>query len=689
MFAHELGSDGRDATDAELVAAAKGIGLILDKQSRQTQSSIAALRRPALMRRQDGSYLVVLPALHNGECSVADPTDETVDSRPVRMSLATLTANWPGELFVVQRVDAQFVAPPADFGLKWFVPIVWRYRRPLGHVLIASCFVQLFALTTPLFFQIIVDKVLVHKTLATLYVVVLGLVVLGLFDVSLQYLRTYVLAHTANKLDVELGARIFRHLFRLPQSYFDARPVGQTVARLRELESIRSFLTSQGLMSVIDLLFTVVLLGALFAYSSQLALVVVVWMPLYVIVAAVLRPILRQKLQQKYNTGAESQQFLVESVVGSQTIKTAGIEGLVGRQWSDRLAAYVKSAFEALMVATAGQNTIQYLSKGMTAAVLFFGAKAVIDGGMTVGELVAFNMIASQVTAPILRLANLWQDVQQVQVSVERIGDILESPPEPHPKIWPALKPMRGEIRLVDVHFRYEASAADVLRGITLHVPAGQVIGIVGPSGSGKSTVAKLVERLYLPGRGRLFVDGMDLVHVPLAWLRGQIGTVMQESILFNRSVRENIAFGVPSADLGRIREVARLAGADDFISALPQGYDSPIVERGANLSGGQRQRIALARALIRDPKILIFDEATSALDYETQAIIERNMPEIARGRTVIIIAHRLTAVRRCDRIVSIVDGLVVEDGKHAELLTRNSGFYQRAWGLQSGEASA
>jgi subfamily B ATP-binding cassette protein HlyB/CyaB len=398
----------------------------------------------------------------------------------------------------------------------------------------------------------------------------------------------------------------------------------------------------------------------------------------------VVRPILRDKIDERFNTGAASQQFLVESVFGMQTLKAAAVEPILRNQWEERLAAYVRTAFEAVVISSVGQNAIQLVSKLTLAAVLLFGAMAVVDNELTVGGLIAFNMIMNQATQPVLRLSQLWQDFQQVQISVRRLGDILNSPTETQRLGVAHLPVARGAIRMAGVSFRYRPDMPEVLKSIDLDIPAGQVIGLVGPSGSGKSTLTKLLQRLYRPEQGQILIDGLDIGQIDAAWLRRQIGVVLQESTLFNRTIHENIALANPGMPRAQVIMVARLAGADEFISKLPLGYDTPIEERGANLSGGQRQRIAIARALATQPRILILDEATSALDYESERIIQRNMRHIVQGRTVIIIAHRLNAVRRCDRIIALDGGQIVEQGTHAELLARPKGVYARLWRLQS-----
>ena len=513
------------------------------------------------------------------------------------------------------------------------------------------------------------------------------MVTLGLFETILQFLRTYTLSHTTNRIDVELGRRLFHHLFRLPLAYFETRPAGQTVARMRELETIRSFLTGQGLTSLLDLVFTLIFFAVMFIYSVKLTLVVLASIPVYIVIASLIRPVLREQINEKFNRGARSQQFLVESIVGAQTLKAASVEPMMQAQWEERLAAYVRTSFDAGISGALGQNLIQYVSKVTTALILFIGAQSVIEGTMTVGELIAFNMIASQVVQPILRLSQLWQDFQQVQVSVARLGDILNAPPEPVPQNLLTLPPPRGAIEFRDVTMRYRPDAADALRNVSLSIEPGEVIGVVGPSGSGKSTLTKLIQRLYSPQSGQVMIDGVDVAQLDPGWLRRQIGVVLQENILFNRTIHENIALGDPAMPRVMVMQAARLAGADEFIAQLPQGYDTMIEERGANLSGGQRQRIAIARALVANPRILILDEATSALDYESERIIQENMRSIVRGRTVIIIAHRLAAVRPCSRIVGMQRGEIVEVGAHEELLARKDGLYARLWALQSDQA--
>lgn len=679
----ELALAQGDVRPEDILRAARLVGLKARLVEKLNAARLSTLPAPCILRLRDGGYVVFGGVNKDGQARIVDPLTRADRILPLDGLMDEIE---PMAILVARRLGGAGV-DPETFGFKWFWPSIWRYRKPIAHVLLASLVVQIFALVTPIFFQVVIDKVLAHRSYSTLFVIVIGLVLIGLFDVVLQYLRAYALNHTTNRIDVELGQRLFAHLMRLPLAYFETRAAGQTVARMRELETIRNFLTGQGLFSALDLLFAILFIAVLFMYSWKLTLIVVLTIPIYLLIAAFVRPPLKDKIEEKFNRAALSQQFLVESVVGVQTIKASAIEPVMRQQWEERLAAYVKTGFEATMLGTLGQNAIQYVDKLSRALLLLFGAKAVIDGELSVGSLVAFNMIAAQVAQPILRLSQLWQDFQQIQISVARLGDILNTPAEPVAHAMANLPPPKGQIEIRNVSFRYRNGGPEVLKNITLGIRPGEVIGIVGPSGSGKSSLTKLVQRLYLPHEGQILIDGVDIAQADPAWLRRHIGVVLQENLLFNRSLHDNIALADPSMPRQQVMRFAKLAGADEFIAKLPQGYDTMIEERGTNLSGGQRQRIAIARALATNPRILIFDEATSALDYESERIIQNNMREIVKGRTVIIIAHRLAAVRGCNRIIGMVDGRIVEAGSHDELVVRPNGLYARLWALQTAQA--
>jgi len=676
----ELSLQGKSIIEDDILRVAQLVGLKARVIDITNFERLARVPVPAIAKRKDGNFVIFGGKQASGKHRFVDP----VSRQAIELDETDLGQNIePIVILITRRIGGTGVDPQI-FNLRWFFPSIWRYRKPLAHVMLASFFVQIFALVTPLFFQVVIDKVLSHKGYETLLVMVGGILFIGIFDVILQYLRTYALTHTTNRIDVELGRRLFFHLFHLPMNYFETRSAGQTVARVRELETIRSFLTGQGLFSVLDLFFTIIFIIVMLFYSWKLTLIVVVSIPLYLIIASIMRPILRELIKEKFNRGALSQQMLVEAIVGAQTIKSAAVEPAMQMQWEEKLAAYVKTSFDSGLIGSGGQMAIQYVNKATTALLLLFGAKAVIDGELSVGELVAFNMISGQVAQPILRLSQIWQDFQQVQISIDRLGDILNHPVEPLNLAHGNLPRATGAIEFRNVSFRYKAGAPEVLKNISLSIAPGEVVGIVGRSGSGKSTLAKLIQRFYVPESGQVMVDGVDLAQVNPAWLRSQIGVVLQDNLLFNRSLHDNIALANPAMPRAAVIQAAKLSGADEFIGRLENGYDTIIEERGANLSGGQRQRIAIARALAINPSILILDEATSALDYESERIIQNNMLQIVKGRTVIIVAHRLNAVRNCTKIIGLQEGRVIEVGTHKELINKTDGLYAHLWSLQN-----
>ncbi|WP_342250908.1 type I secretion system permease/ATPase [Sphingomonas sp. OTU376] len=683
QIAHEQGQ-GTDFRLEGLARAAKRIGIVARIQSSAIRDLI---KRP----------LPALAELEDGEAVILLKVDESEEKRrllvqrggaaaPEIWSEDQFAADFTGRLLLMTTREA-IAGTGRPFDISWFIPALVKYRKPLRDVLIASFFLQLMGLVSPIFFQLVIDKVLVHQSLSTLDVLAIGLAVVLTWETALSALRNWLFAHSTNRVDAELSSRLFRHLLNLPLSYFEARRVGDSVARVRELERIREFLTSNAVTVVIDLFFTIVFFAVMYLYSPILTLIVVLSIPLYAAISILITPTLRARLDEKFRRGAENQAFLVESVTGIGTLKAMAVEPQMRARWERQFAGYTQTGFSVMTLANWGSHGIQLVSKLTTVAILYFGAKQVIAGDLSVGALVAFNMLSGRVASPILRLSQLWQDFQQVRISVDRLGDVLNAPAEPeHNPNRASLPAIRGDIRFDAVRFRYRPDAPEALRGVALEIAAGQTLGIVGPSGSGKSTLTKLVQRLYVPEQGRVLVDGVDLALVDPAWLRRQIGVVLQENILFNRSVRENIALTDPTRPMEQVIAAAQMAGAHDFVLELPHGYDTVIDERGGNLSGGQRQRLAIARALVTDPRILILDEATSALDAESEEIIQRNLGVIAKGRTVIIIAHRLSAVRQCDRIVTVEAGALTEDGDHDSLI-RAGGRYAQLYAKQMGVA--
>lgn len=662
----------------EILRCAKGFGLKAKTVSTRWDR-LAGIAMPCIAVLRDGGFLLLGKA---GEDKIIVQVPDA--PKPDLMTRADFEAVWDGRAILVAK-RSLLTDLSRRFDITWFLGAIHKYRRLLAEVLVGSLFLQLFALVSPLLFQVVIDKVLVHRSVTTLDVVVTGLVAIAIFETILGALRTYLFSHTTNRIDVELGARLFRHLLALPIGYFRARRVGDSVARVRELENIRNFLTSSALTIAIDLFFTIVFIAVMWFYSPLLTLVTLASFPFYIAISAGVSPAFRWRLDEKFQRGAENQAFLVECVTGVETLKAMALEPQMQRRWEEQLASYVAASFRVISLGNTASQAIQLVSKVATAAILYFGARLVIGGDLTVGELVAFNLLAGRVSTPVLRLAQIWQDFHQARLSVQRLGDILNTPAEPvYTPGRAALPAIRGDIKFEHVTFRYRIDGPEILSDVSLSVPAGQFVGVVGTSGSGKSTLAKLIQRLYVPESGRVLVDGTDLAMVDPTWLRRQIGIVLQENILFNRTVRDNIALADPTMPIERVIEAARLAGAHDFILELPEGYDTVVGEQGSTLSGGQRQRIAIARALITNPRILILDEATSALDYESERIVQQNMVQIAKGRTVFVIAHRLSTLRMAHRIITMDRGRLIEDGTHDDLV-KTGGRYATLFRLQAG----
>ncbi|MDD5278812.1 peptidase domain-containing ABC transporter [Acidithiobacillus sp.] len=665
QLARALGMTAPILPPGKIILAAREVKLVA-KVVQLQWADLARQHYPVMAELKDGNY-IVLGRFENQRLVAVDPT-----RGQLILDQATLEKAWTGRvIFLKPRFS--WGAENQRFGLRWFIPIILKYRKPVIEVLMAAFVVQMFGLAMPLFVQLVIDRVLVYHSLPTLDILAIGMLLVIAFETTLNVLKTLMMTHTTNRIDVTLGARLFAHVLRIPMRYFETRTVGSTVARVRELEVVRQFLTGPTLMSFIDIWFIGIFIIVLLFYSGLLTLVVLATIPFMVGLSLAIFPVLRRLLQEKFDRSAENQSFLVETITGIQTVKALAVESKIYQRWEESLSRYVMASYRVDRLAGVTSAFTQMIQRLGTLAILWVGVKLVLDGELSVGELIAFQMISGQVTGPILRLAQLWQHFQQVGVSVSRMGDLMNTPAEPVVDIGKASPPaLHGRVTLDKLRFRYTADTEEVLKGISFDIPAGSFVGIVGRSGSGKSTLAKMLQRLYLPDSGAVLIDGIDLRHVEPNWLRRQIGVVLQENFLFSGTIRENITMVYPEATLDRVIAAAQLAGAHEFISKMPDAYDTKVGERGDSLSGGQRQRIAIARALLGDPRILIFDEATSALDYESERIIWKNLHKICEGRTVFMAAHRLASIRSADIILVMDDGEIVEQGAHQTLIAQN-----------------
>lgn len=562
------------------------------------------------------------------------------------------------------------------FGFKWFYNEILKYKQVMAEVMLGSFIVQLFGLITPLFTQVILDKVIVHRSMSTLNVLGIAFVAVALFEFMLNLTRNYIFMHTANKIDAKLGAKLFRHLFALPFVYFESRKVGNIIARVRELDQIRDFITNKSVSVIIDLFFSSVFLIVMFVYSRVLTFVVLLIVALIAILYLAVTPELRERLNNKFQMGAQSNSYLVESVTGVQTVKSLSIEGTMQRKWEEYLGKYVRSGFSLSVMSSAAGSLSNLFQKAMTIAILWIGVILVIKNQLTIGQLIAFQMFANQFISPVMRLVNLWNEFQQVLLGVDRLGDILNHPVEITSEKAITLPKINGSVRAENLSFKYTPNGPMVIDKMSFNIKPGQCVGIVGRSGSGKSTITKLIQRLYLPFEGTIYIDDIDVRQMNPIWLRNNIGIVLQENYLFSGTIRENISMPKTDAPIELIIQAAQIAGAHQFISEMPEGYDTIVGERGSTLSGGQRQRVAIARALITNPRIIIFDEATSALDYESESIIMQNMDTIKKGRTMFIIAHRLSTVKNCDFIIALDKGKIIEMGTHDELIAQKGYYY-------------
>ncbi len=665
---HNLAMQGKIFDTNDILRASKTLNL----KAKSTKISIDKLSKmtlPAILNTTNDFALLL--KIQDDKCLIITKENKN----PQIIQIDELSKIWDGEIILF--TPRSFQNKDIKFGFKWFIPTIIKYKKPLIEVLVAALFMQILALISPLITQSVIDKVLVHNSLSTLDVLAIALILIAIFETILSISRNYIFTHTASKIDVILSSRLFNHLFRLPLRYFETRRVGDTVARVRELENIRRFLTGVPMTTLLDSLFIIIYIVVMFFYSGTLTMVTLASIPILVLISVLVTPVLKGRLDEKFNCGAESQSYLVEAVTGVQTIKSFATEPTAQKKWETLLSNYTKSSFKSTILSGNVGAVAQFIQKIFDLLILWFGARLVINGELTVGQLVAFRMLAGRVSGPVLRLVQMWQDFQQTSLSVQRLGDIFNSKPEPTMDSSKTRLPtIVGDIRFERVTFRYRADAAEVIKNMSFGIRPNTVVGIVGRSGSGKSIISKLVQRLYVPESGKILVDGTDISLTDPSWLRTQIGVVLQENFLFNMSIRENIALQNPAASMDEIIRVAKIAGAHDFILELSEGYDTMVGEKGTGLSGGQKQRVAIARALLTNPKILIFDEATSALDYESESIIQNNLKEICKGRTVMIIAHRLSTLKDADLIMVVEKGEIAEYGPKEKLVEAKGLYY-------------
>ena len=652
-----------------IVRAARDLKLKAKMYDGLKEADLDRLVYPVLIKLHSGRS-VVITTIRDGNIYVMDPV---FSQQPVKIDRYKLLMDWTGDAILFTR-RYELDKNKSKFGLKWFVPVMMKYLPLWRTVLFLSLILQVLGLASPFFVQNIIDKVLVHRAAEALDILVLGMVICTLFQQIMEGLRTYIFANITSKMDVVLSSRLYKNIAALPISYFQKWQVGDVVSRAGELDTLRGFMTNNSLMIVLDITFAMIYIAVMFIYYSWiLSAVVLCMIPVFVLLNLIVAPIFRRLINERFLIASENRSFLIETITGIHTVKASSVENNFIRRYEEMLARLVRASLNVVNVANVANSIATFFNSMFNLVILWVVAYSVVSGDFNVGKLVAFLMIAGELMAPIMRLINQWQDFQRVRVSMDRMADIMDE--ETEPAFNPSrttLPSLRGEIALEKLAFSYTEEGGKVLDNVSIRIPAGMKVGIVGRSGSGKSTLTKLIQRLYLPDTGRILIDGVDIAQVEPAWLRRQIGVVLQDSKLFSGTIEENIRIACPNATHEEIVNAARLAGADEFISQFQNGYETAVGERGSLLSGGQRQRIAIARALLSDPRIIIFDEATSALDYESENIIMNNIEPISRGRTMLMIAHRLSTVRDCDAIIVIDKGRIIEAGTHDELMKRN-----------------
>ncbi|MEZ8287590.1 type I secretion system permease/ATPase [Vibrio splendidus] len=663
--ANKLDKDNSLIDNIKIIQHKNGVK-ISTKYSRFKE--IKKIKTPAILfDSQDSPF--ILAKSNKDKCLIQRPNKEA----PEVISYNELNSIWNHKWIEIKQAQSRF-------DITWFIPEFLKHKKILGEIFLFSFVLQILALISPLFFQVVMDKVLVHQAWSTLDVLVIGLVITGIVEVILRGLREYQYAHTANRIDIQLGLKLVKHLFGLPLMFFKTRQVGAIVTRVRELDTVREFLTGSMFTLTVEFLFMFVFLYVMSLLSPPLTWLFIATIPLYVFLAWWLTPRMQAAVEEQFTHAAANTSFLTETVAGSETLKSLAVEPRFVRRWDDQTEKMVSTGYVVQQLNNRSNHIVQLIQKVTSVGVLWLGATEVLSLEMTIGQLIAFNMMTNHIAQPLSRMVELWGQFIQTRVALEKLGDMLNLPVEQH--TGNDTIAFQGAISFKNILFRYQPDIPPTLDNLSLEIQAGETLGVVGTSGSGKSTLARLLLRLYSPEKGLITIDNTPLNQIGIQQLRQQIGIVLQENYLFNKSVCENIAQSKPEASLEEVIEAAKLSGAHEFIMKLPIGYDTILAEGGQSLSGGQRQRLAIARTLLSDPKIMILDEATSALDDESQALIQSNMANIAKGRTVITIAHRLSTVRDCDRIIVLHQGNIVEQGSHQQLITLGKQ-YKQLWQLQ------
>lgn len=626
---------------------------------------------PAVAHWEGYHYIVVYRA-EADRVVVADPA---VGLK--KISREDFLKGWHGILLLLTPTPDLYLVEPSKSTFGRFFPFVKAHKNLLLRVFVASLILQLFGLATPIFTQNIVDKVLVQQNNTLLNLMLGGMITIAVFQVATSALRQYMLIFAARQIDMSLMVQFYGHVLGLPLKYFEDRKVGDIISRFNENSKIRELLTGTSLSVIMDILSIVVYLSLMFYYNWKLSLLALLFIPLFSALTLVFTPIMKKVSRETFQAGAETQSYIVESVSGISTVKALAVEKPVRWKWEEKLQRMMDLQQKGALVATAADSISRILQTLSTTLILWAGARLVMSGEISVGQLMAFNALVGSGISPILRTVGLWDKIQEARIAMERLNDVLEAELEQKQSENSLNMPlMKGHIVFKNVTFRYSQEGKNVLQNVNLEIAPGQTVALVGRSGSGKTTLANLVLRLHRPADGTILIDGMDIRYVSANSLRRQIGMVLQDNFLFSGTIKENIALGVADPPMQEVVSAAMLAGAHDFISELPLGYETIIGERGMSLSGGQRQRIAIARALFTKPKILVLDEATSALDTESEKIIQQNLDNILRDRTTIVIAHRLSTVRNADLIVVLDRGLIVEKGSHYELMEKKGLYF-------------